>query len=76
LVLFQDFTVGARESMWEPGDVELSGCYELNISLVGGQRFFQGTRYVWGIQARTFTGTPPRVVDLGQTIVELISLGT
>jgi hypothetical protein len=65
----QDFTVGARESMWEPGDVELSGCYELNISLVGGQRFFQGTRYVWGIQARTFTGTPPRVV-------ELISLGT
>ena len=40
----------------------------------GGQA---GWRFVLGIQVRTFDSrTPPRVVDQGQTIVELISTGT
>jgi hypothetical protein len=37
----------------------------------------KGWRYVFGIQARTFDShTPPRVVDQGQSIVEVISMGT
>ena len=41
-----------------------------------GSKFAPGWRYVFGVQARTFDQhTPPRVVDQGQTIVEVISLG-
>ncbi len=41
-----------------------------------GSPLFRGWRYVFGIQARTFDNhTPPRVVDQGQTIVDVISTG-
>ena len=41
-----------------------------------GYKLFKGWRYVFGIQARTFDDhKPPRVVDQGQTMVEVISLG-
>jgi hypothetical protein len=76
---------------WEPGDAEPSGCYQLSIGwrpfadvhVIGqpsappsGMKLATGWRYVFGIQARTFDNhRPPRVVDQGQTIVELISLG-
>ena len=41
-----------------------------------GFKLFRGWRYVLGIQVRTFDKhTPPRVVDQGQTIVEVISIG-
>ena len=37
----------------------------------------KGWRYVLGIQVRTFDNhSPPRVVDQGQTIVDVISMGT
>jgi hypothetical protein len=39
--------------------------------------FPTGWRFVLGIQVRTFDSRrPPRVVNQGQTIVELISTGT
>ena len=72
----RDFNVvSAHEWMWEPADNEPSGCYALDLMLSPTEKFGKGTRYVFGVQARTFTGTPPRVVDRGQTIVELISTG-
>lgn len=41
-----------------------------------GDKLIKGWRYVFGIQARTFDDDkPPRVVDQGQTIVEMISVG-
>jgi hypothetical protein len=85
-----DFAVDqATEWRWEPDDVELSGCYELQIGwklyadIFGpgrqppsGDRFVKEWRYVLGIQARTFDKhMPPRVVDQGQTLIELISEG-
>jgi hypothetical protein len=86
-----DFAVDqVREWVWEPGDAEPSGCYQLSIGwrpfadLLGpgtsppsGFPLAKGWRYVIGIQARTFDNhRPPRVVDQGQTIVEVISTGT
>ncbi len=87
-----DFAVDqVTEWQWEPGDVEKSGCYELQIGweplriqFIGqpppppsGWPFPAGWRFVLGIQVRTFDSrTPPRVVDQGQTIVELTSTGT
>jgi hypothetical protein len=42
-----------------------------------GFPLMRGWRYVFGIQARTFDNhMPPRVVDQGQSIVEVISMGT
>ncbi len=83
-----DFAIDqVSEWKWEPGDVELAGCYELlvgwRIDLLGldprpptGSPFFKGWRYVLGLQARTFDNhTPPRVVDQGQTLFDVISLG-
>jgi hypothetical protein len=68
---------GVYEAQWEPADVEPSGCYQLEIMQKPTPEFFQGTRYVFGIQVRTFgPGRPPKVIDQGQTIVELISAGT
>ena len=65
-----DFAIDqVTEWKWEPGDVELAGCYELLVgwklyatSPVQGQApslrpataFFRGWRYVLGLQARTF----------------------
>jgi hypothetical protein len=90
---FADFAIDqVSEWKWEPGDVELAGCYEL---LIGWQPYAdlvlrgatgsrppsgfplaRGWPYVLGLQARTFDNhNPPRVVDEGQTIVEVISLG-
>jgi hypothetical protein len=42
-----------------------------------GRPFVPGWRYVLGIQVRTFDQhLPPRAVDRGQTIVEVVSTGT
>jgi hypothetical protein len=87
-----DFAVDqVTEWQWEPDDVEKSGCYELRIGWQpirvqfrgqpppppSGSPFLRGWRFVLGIQVRTFDSrTPPRAVDQGQTIVELISTGT
>jgi hypothetical protein len=87
-----DFAVDqVTEWQWEPDDVEKSGCYELRIGWrpirlqvrgqppppPSGMLFPTGWRFVLGIQVRTLDSrTPPRVVDQGQTIVELISTGT
>jgi hypothetical protein len=73
-----DFSVTPSEWKWEPGDVEPAGCYWL---IVAGKEpfddFDQGYRYVFGIQVRTFDeARPPRVIDQGQTVVELIASGT
>jgi hypothetical protein len=62
------------ERRWEPDDAEPAGCYSLMVRLQGG--YTPGTRYVYGVQARTFgAGGPPDAVDEGQTIIELISTG-
>jgi hypothetical protein len=87
-----DFAIDqVSEWEWEPGDVELAGCYELLIGWQpvqivfrdgtslppSGAQFRPGWRYVLGVQARMFDNhQPPRVVDQGQTIVDVISLGT
>lgn len=86
-----DFAVDeVREWLWEPGDAEPAGCYQLSIgwrpyadlfgpgtSPPSGFPLAKGWRYVLGIQTRTFDNhRPPRVVDQGQTIVEVISTGT
>ncbi len=64
-----------NERKWEPDDVDLSGCYSLMVRLQGGHT--PGTRYVYGVQARTFDeARPAHVTDQGQTIIELISTGT
>lgn len=64
------------EWRWERDLVEPSGCYQLAIGYTHQQSFPQGLRFVFGIQVRTFTDdAPPQVVDLGQTIMELTSLG-
>jgi hypothetical protein len=56
--------------------VEPAGCYQLEIIMTPVEKFSKGARYIYGIQARTFTDDrPPQVVDRGQTIVELISTG-
>jgi hypothetical protein len=86
-----DFAIDqVSEWKWEPGDVELAGCYELLIGWQpvdivfrggthlppSGARFVKGWRYVLGLQARIFDDHhPPRVVDQGQTLVEVMSLG-
>ena len=71
-----DFQVStAFESKWEPDDAQLSGCYALMIRFEPPRDFSRTFRYVFGIQARTFTGNPPRVVDQGQTILDIVSLG-
>jgi hypothetical protein len=86
-----DFAIDqVSEWKWEPGDVELAGCYELLIGWQpvdivfrggtslppSGAKFVKGWRYVLGLQARIFDNhMPPRVVDQGQTLVEVISLG-
>jgi hypothetical protein len=76
--LVDDFQVGAAyEWTWEPSDVEPSGCYAVEISMAPSQKFVKGSRYVFGIQVRTFSAKGPTqvVVDQGQTIVELVSMG-
>jgi len=78
-LLFDPVPSSAVEAKWEPGDVTASGCYYLDIKMMGGEKFNQGSRYVFGIQVRTFAppafGAPKSVLDQGQTIVELISKG-
>lgn len=77
--LVKDFeVVEAYEQEWEPKDIEPSGCYELHIVYAGddaGEKFTEGARYHFGVQARTFS-SPGVVVDRGQTVIELISEGT
>ena len=64
------------EWRWERDLIEPSGCYQLAIGYPHPQSFPQGVRFVFGIQVRTFTNdAPPQLVDLGQTIMELTSLG-
>jgi hypothetical protein len=87
---FADFAIDqVSEWEWEPGDVEQAGCYQLSIgwrpfadillsgpSPPSGEKLVKGWRYVFGIQARSFDNhRPRRVVDQGQTIVEVISMG-
>ncbi len=72
-----DFVVvSVFESKWEPDDAQLSGCYSFDIMFTPPRDFSRTFRYVFGIQARTFTGNPPRVVDQGQTILDIVSLGS
>ena len=75
--LVKDFKVtSADEWEWEPGDVEPAGCYALDVMITPTEKFSRGARYVFGLQARTFSDDqPPHVLDRGQTIVELVSLG-
>jgi hypothetical protein len=78
VIASRDLTVlAAREGYWEPEGVEPAGCYQLEIGYSSPPLAFrQGNRYVLGIQCRTFTNdVPPLIADLGQTVVELISLG-
>ena len=71
-----DFQVStAFESKWEPDDAQPSGCYALMIRFEPPRDFSRTFRYVFGIRARTFTGNPPRAVDQGQTILDIVSLG-
>ncbi len=83
-----DFAVAqVGEWRWEPDKVDPAGCYLLRIGLrldffdqdprpATGDSFTPGEQYTLGIQARTFDNHhPPRVVDQGQTIVRVISLG-
>ena len=50
----KDFKVGSvSEWKWEPADVEPAGCYEVMISMTPAAKFVKGTRYTFGIQART-----------------------
>jgi|SRR4030095_2777717 hypothetical protein len=76
----KDFKVGlVSEWKWEPADVQPAGCYDIEIHMTGGVKFFKGARYIFGIQARTFSKRsrqgPRKVIDQGQTIIELISMG-
>jgi hypothetical protein len=72
--LVQDFkVVRVSEAKWEPEDVDLAGIYQLEIVMSPAEEFVKGERYVFGVQARTFDGSA--VVDRGQTVVELISMG-
>jgi hypothetical protein len=73
----QDFKISAvYEGNWEPGDTEPAGVYSVDVIMLPVEEFMKGNRYVFGIQVRTFdSGRPPNVVDQGQTIIELISLG-
>lgn len=72
-----DYEVGVEEAKWETTDIEPSGCYQLSIQQTPTTNFIPGNRYVFGIQVRTFgPGRPPKVIDQGQTVVELISTGT
>ncbi len=82
--------VVVSEVEWEPGNGEPSGCYRLSIER-GPSEFDQpgqapawipGESYALGIQVRVFEthhldGQLVEVpVDFGQTVVQLISLGT
>ena len=73
----KDFKVGAvSEWKWEPANVEPSGCYQVEISMTTAVKFLKGQRYIFGIQAQTFGETGKRqVIDQGQTVFELTSLG-
>ena len=73
----EDFKVGAvYEWQWEPVDVEPAGCYQVKIIMTPTAKFSQGARYTFGLQARTFgKGRSPQIIDQGQTIFELISMG-
>ena len=71
---------GAYELKWETADVEPAGCYRLSISRGGGESFgekwYEGEFYQFAVQARTFSDGRPRVVvDQGQGIVRVESLG-
>jgi hypothetical protein len=61
---------------WRPfADLQVAG--HPSTSPPSGFPLMKGWRYVLGIQVRTFDNhSPPRVVDQGQTIVDVISLGT
>jgi hypothetical protein len=85
---YGDFSiVEVGEWSWEPGDTEPAGCYLVRLGWrydpelqdprpASGDPFTPGMSYVLGIQARTFDNHhPPHVVDQGQTIVRVISLG-
>lgn len=67
-----------NESKWEPEDKEPSGCYELWIARTDKanlvQKWSKGEYYQFGVQVRTFKITS--VVDCGQTVVNVQSLGT
>ena len=75
--LVKDFKVGAvYEWNWEPNDVQAAGCYQVEVIMTPAEEFSKGARYVFGIQVRTLgVGKPPKVIDTGQTMVELISVG-
>src|SRR5262249_11697536 len=69
-----DVTINrATESKWQSSG-ELSGCYSLAIRQTDGTKWIKGEFTQFGLQARTFKGK--RVVDLGQTVIDLESLGT
>ena len=73
----KDFKVVAvYEWKWEPADVEPAGCYQVEIIMTPVVKFLKGHRYIFGIQAQTFGEARPRqVIDQGQTVLELISMG-
>ncbi len=82
--------VAVAEVEWEPGTGELSGCYRISVDRgrseydPSGQApaWIPGESYAFGLQVRVFethnldeqlVEVP---VDFGQTVVQLISLGT
>jgi hypothetical protein len=78
------------EVEWEPGSLELSGCYRLSIergrSAAGEPEtsgsWLKGESYAFGIQVRVFEthlidGQSVQVpVDWGQIVLQINSLGT
>lgn len=82
--------VAVAEVEWEPGTGEPSGCYRISLDRgrsdydPSGQApaWIPGESYAFGLQVRVFEthnldGQLVEVpVDFGQTVVQLISLGT
>jgi hypothetical protein len=73
---FIDFQIAtAFEQSWQPDDTQLSGCYQVEIMLSPVADSAKGFATCSASKPGPAPALPPRVVDQGQTILDLVSLG-
>jgi hypothetical protein len=63
----------ANESKWS-SSTDLAGCYRLAIRQADASKWTKGEFTQFDLQAQTLKGKT--VVDVGQTVIDLESLGT